>query len=106
MAALEMTVVSTAMPTVVGDLGGIQRYSWVFTAYLLSSTVTVPLYGKLADLYGRKPIMLLGIALFLLGSAASGLSQSMNQLILFRTLQGLGAGSLQPTALTIAGDIF
>ena len=106
MAALEMTVVSTAMPTVVGDLGGIQRYSWVFTAYLLSSTVTVPLYGKLADLYGRKPIMLLGIALFLLGSAASGLSQSMNQLILFRTLQGLGAGSMQPTALTIAGDIF
>jgi len=106
MAALEMTVVSTAMPTVIGDLGGIQRYSWVFTAYLLSSTVTVPLYGKLADLYGRKPIMLLGIALFLLGSAASGLSQSMNQLILFRTLQGLGAGSMQPTALTIAGDIF
>ncbi|HEX4802656.1 MAG TPA: MDR family MFS transporter [Myxococcaceae bacterium] len=106
MAALEMTVVSTAMPTVVGDLGGIQRYSWVFTAYLLSSTVTVPLYGKLADLYGRKPIMLLGIALFLLGSAASGLSQSMTQLIVFRTLQGLGAGSMQPTALTIAGDIF
>jgi len=94
------------MPTVIGDLGGIQHYSWVFTAYLLSSTVTVPLYGKLADLYGRKPIMLLGIALFLLGSAASGLSQSMNQLILFRTLQGLGAGSMQPTALTIAGDIF
>jgi len=106
MAALEMTVVSTAMPTVIGDLGGIQHYSWVFTAYLLSSTVTVPLYGKLADLYGRKPIMLLGIALFLLGSAASGLSQSMNQLIVFRTLQGLGAGSMQPTALTIAGDIF
>jgi len=106
MAALEMTVVSTAMPTVVGDLGGIQHYSWVFTAYLLSSTVTVPLYGKLADLYGRKPIMLLGIALFLVGSAASGLSQSMNQLIVFRTLQGLGAGAMQPTALTIVGDIF
>src|SRR5262249_59381660 len=106
MAALEMTVVSTAMPTVIGDLGGIQHYSWVFTAYLLSSTVTVPLYGKLADLYGRKPIMLLGIALFLVGSAASGLSQSMNQLIVFRTLQGLGAGAMQPTALTIVGDIF
>src|SRR5262245_24330601 len=106
MAALEMTVVSTAMPTVVGDLGGIQRYSWVFTAYLLSSTVTVPLYGKLADLYGRKPIMMLGIALFLVVSAASGLAQSMNQLIAFRTLQGLGAGAIQPTALTIVGDIF
>jgi len=106
MAALEMTVVSTAMPTVIGDLGGIQHYSWVFTAYLLASTVTVPLYGKLADLYGRKPIMLLGIALFLVGSAASGVSRSMTQLIVFRTIQGLGAGSMQPIALTIAGDIF
>jgi EmrB/QacA subfamily drug resistance transporter len=106
MAALEMTVVSTAMPTVIGDLGGIQHYSWVFTAYLLASTVTVPFYGKLADLYGRKPIMLLGIALFLAGSAASGLSQSMNQLIVFRTIQGIGAGSMQPIALTIVGDIF
>ena len=106
MAALEMTVVSTAMPTVIGDLGGIRHYSWVFTAYLLASTVTVPLYGKLADLYGRKPIMLTGIALFLVGSAASGLSQSMTQLILFRTLQGLGAGSMQPIAITIVGDIF
>jgi EmrB/QacA subfamily drug resistance transporter len=106
MAALEMTVVSTAMPTVVGDLGGIQHYSWVFTAYLLASTVTVPFYGKLADLYGRKPIMLLGIALFLAGSAASGLSQTMTQLIVFRTIQGLGAGSMQPIALTIVGDIF
>jgi EmrB/QacA subfamily drug resistance transporter len=106
MAALEMTVVSTAMPTVIGDLGGIRHYSWVFTAYLLASTVTVPLYGKLADLYGRKPIMLIGIALFLVGSAASGLSQSMTQLILFRTLQGLGAGAMQPIAVTIVGDIF
>ncbi len=106
MAALEMTVVSTAMPTVIGDLGGIQHYSWVFTAYLLASTVTVPLYGKLADLYGRKPIMLLGIALFLAGSAASGLSHSMTQLIVFRTIQGIGAGSMQPIALTIVGDIF
>jgi EmrB/QacA subfamily drug resistance transporter len=106
MAALEMTVVSTAMPTVIGDLGGIRHYSWVFTAYLLASTVTVPLYGKLADLYGRKPIMLLGIALFLAGSAASGLSHSMAQLIAFRALQGIGAGSMQPIALTIVGDIF
>ncbi len=106
MAALEATVVSTAMPTVVGDLGGISIYSWVFTAYLLTSTVAVPVYGKLADLYGRKPILLLGIGLFLLGSTACGFSQTMTQLIAFRALQGLGAGAMQPMALTIAGDIF
>src|SRR5712671_6893771 len=75
MAAMEMTVVSTAMPTVVGDLGGIHYYSWVFTAYLLTSTVTVPIYGKLADLYGRKPVLLAGIAIFLVGSMASGLAR-------------------------------
>src|SRR2546422_3576466 len=84
MAAMEMTVVSTAMPTVVGDLGGIHLYSWVFTAYLLTSTVTVPLYGKLADLYGRKPVLLGGIALFLVGSMASGLAQGIGALIAFR----------------------
>jgi EmrB/QacA subfamily drug resistance transporter len=106
MGALEMTVVSTAMPTVIGELGGIQHYSWVFTAYLLASTVTVPFYGKLADLYGRKPIMLLGIVLFLVGSATSGLSTSMLQLIVFRGIQGFGAGAMQPIALTIVGDIF
>jgi EmrB/QacA subfamily drug resistance transporter len=106
MAALEATVVSTAMPTVIGDLGGIQIYSWVFTVYLLTSTVMVPIYGKLADLYGRKPIMLIGIALFLAGSFASGKSSSMTQLIVFRAVQGLGAGSMQPMAMTIVGDIF
>lgn len=106
MAALEATVVSTAMPTVVGDLGGLQIYSWVFTAYLLTSTIMVPVYGKLADLYGRKPILLVGIALFLLGSTTSGFSTSMTQLIIFRALQGLGAGAMQPMALTIVGDIF
>jgi EmrB/QacA subfamily drug resistance transporter len=106
MAALEMTVVSTAMPTVVGDLGGIEHYAWVFSAYLLTSTVTVPIYGKLADLYGRKPLLLYGIALFLVGSMASGLSRSMTQLILFRAVQGLGAGAMQPVALTIVGDIY
>src|SRR5262245_19304378 len=93
LAALEATVVSTAMPTVVGDLGGIHHYPWVFTAYLLASTVTVPIYGKLADLVGRKPILLLGIALFLLGSILSGESRSMTQLIVSRVIQGLGAGS-------------
>jgi MFS family permease len=91
MAALEATVVATAMPTVVGDLGGIHIYSWVFTAYLLTSTVSVPIYGKLADLYGRKPILLFGIALFLFGSVACGEATSMNQLIAFRAIQGLGA---------------
>jgi EmrB/QacA subfamily drug resistance transporter len=106
MGALEATVVSTAMPTVVGDLGGIQIFSWVFTAYLLTSTVTVPIYGKLADLYGRKPVILFGIVLFLIGSFASGESSSMTQLIVFRSIQGLGAGSMQPMAITIVGDIF
>jgi EmrB/QacA subfamily drug resistance transporter len=106
MAAMEMTVVSTAMPTVVGDLGGIHYYSWVFTAYLLTSTVTVPIYGKLADLYGRKPVLLGGIAVFLVGSMASGLAQSIGALIAFRALQGLGAGAMQPTTLTIVGDIY
>ena len=106
MAAMEMTVVSTAMPTVVGDLGGIHFYSWVFTAYLLTSTVTVPLYGKLADLYGRKPVLLGGIAIFLVGSMASGLAHGIGTLIAFRALQGLGAGAMQPTTLTIVGDIY
>lgn len=106
MAALEATVVATAMPTVIGDLGGIHSYAWITNAYLVASSVTVPIYGKLSDIYGRKPIFLFGIALFLIGSAASGAAQSMTQLILFRALQGLGAGSMQPMALTIVGDIF
>jgi EmrB/QacA subfamily drug resistance transporter len=106
MAALEMTVVSTAMPTVVSDLGGIQHYAWVFTAYMLASTVTVPIFGKLADLYGRKPILLFGISLFLMGSVASGLSPTMGWLIFFRTLQGLGAGAIQPITLTVIGDLY
>ena len=106
MAALEMTVVSTAMPSVVADLGGLSHYSWVFTAYMLSATITVPIYGKLADLYGRKPVLQVGLLLFLVGSAASGGAQTLQQLIAFRALQGLGAGAMQPLALTIAGDIY
>jgi EmrB/QacA subfamily drug resistance transporter len=106
MAALEATVVSTAMPSVVGDLHGIQLYAWVTTAYLLTASVTVPLYGKLADMYGRKPILLFGIVVFLIGSAASGAASSMAQLIAFRALQGAGAGAMQPIALTVVGDIF
>ncbi len=106
LAALEATAVATAMPTAVADLGGMQRYSWVFSAYLLTSTTTVPLYGKLADLYGRLRIFLIGMTLFLLGSALSGASQSFTQLIIFRALQGLGAGGVMPVSITIIGDIF
>ena len=106
MAAMEATVVGTAMPTVVEKLGGIEYYGWVGAVYLLAATVTMPLYGKLADLYGRKPIMLLGMAIFLGGSIASGVSSSMTQLIFSRSVQGLGAGGLQPVAITIVGDIF
>lgn len=104
--ALDGTIVSTALPSIVGKLGGISLYSWVFSAYLLTSTTTIPIYGKLADLYGRKLIFLFGSGLFLLGSILSGSSQSMEQLILFRALQGLGAGAVMPIVLTIIGDIF
>lgn len=106
LAAMEMTVVSTAMPTVVGELGGLQLYAWAFAAYMLTATVTVPIYGKLADLKGRKPVMLIGLALFLLGSSACGLAGSMGQLVAARAVQGLGAGAIQPIALTIVGDLF
>lgn len=106
MAAMEATVVGTAMPTVISELGGLALYGWVASAYLLTATVSVPLYGKLADLYGRKPIVLLGIGLFLCGSVASGLAGSIGALIVARALQGLGAGAMQPISLTIIGDIF
>jgi len=106
MAAMEATVVATAMPTVVAELGGLELYGWVGAVYLLGSTVTMPIYGKLSDLYGRKPLMLVGIAIFLLGSMASGLSHSMVQLIAFRGLQACGAGGLQTLAFTVAGDIY
>ena len=106
LAAMEMTVVSTAMPTAVGDLGGIHLYAWVFAAYMLTATVTLPIHGKLADLYGRKPVMLVGLALFLSGSFLCGHAASMNTLILFRAIQGLGAGAIQPIAMTIVGDLF
>ncbi len=106
MGAMEATIVATAMPTVVEKLGGIEYYGWVGAVYLLTSTVMMPLYGKLSDLHGRKPIMLLSMAVFLAGSMASGLSRSMTQLIVFRALQGIGAGGLQPVSITIIGDIF
>ena len=105
-AALDTTVVGTAMPTIIGQLGGLSEYAWVFSAYLLASTTTVPLYSRLADIYGRKPVFLFGLALFVAGSALCGLSGSMVELIAFRTIQGLGAGAVQPISFTIAGDIF
>jgi len=106
LAALEATVVGTAMPTVIASLGGLDRYSWVFSAYLLTSTVTVPVWGRLSDLYGRRVFYLIGVVFFLVGSALSGASQSIEQLIIFRAIQGLGAGALIPLSMTINGDIY
>jgi EmrB/QacA subfamily drug resistance transporter len=106
LAALDSTVVGTAMPTVIGELGGLELYPWAFASYLLAATVTGPIFGKLSDTYGRKPVYLAGIFLFLLGSVLAGTSQSMAALISFRTIQGLGAGAVQPVAVTIVGDIF
>src|SRR3982750_3635477 len=105
-AALEATVVGTAMPTVIASLGGINHYSWVFSAYLVTSTVTVPVWGKLSDLYGRRLLYQCGIGVFLLGTLLSGFADSMTQLIIFRAIQGLGAGALIPLGMTIIGDTF
>jgi len=105
LAALDQTIVATALPTIVGDLGGISQLSWVVTAYILTSTVSVPLWWKISDLYGRKRIFQSAILIFLLGSALSGLSQNMGQLIGFRALQGVGAGGLLACAQAIIGDI-
>jgi EmrB/QacA subfamily drug resistance transporter len=105
-AALDGTVVSTALPTIVGSLGGLSLFSWVFSIYLLTSTVPVPLYGKLADLYGRKPVLLFGCALFMVGSLLCGIAGSMEQLIIFRAVQGLGAGAILPVVMTVIGDNF
>ena len=105
LASHDQTIVSTALPTIVGDLGGIQHLSWVVTAYLLAATISGPLYGKLGDLYGRKIVLQTAIALFLIGSALCGLSQNMTELIAFRALQGLGGGGLIVSTLAIVGDV-
>jgi EmrB/QacA subfamily drug resistance transporter len=105
LASLDQTIVSTALPTIVGELGGLDHLSWVVTAYLLTATVSGPLYGKLGDLYGRKLVLQAAIVIFLVGSALCGLSQSMGQLIAFRALQGLGAGGLIVVTLAVVGDI-
>ena len=104
--ALDQTIVGTALPKIITDLSGANLYTWVVTIYLLASTVTVPIYGKLSDMYGRKPLLLTGVGLFLIGSALAGLSQNIEQLIIFRGIQGLGAGALFPIALATIGDLY
>ena len=106
MIAIEATIVSTAMPQIVGQLGGLPLYSWVFAAFLLTQTATTVVFGKLADLAGRKNVMLVGIAIFLVGSILCGFAWSMPSLIVFRLVQGVGAGAVQPTAMTIVGDLY
>ena len=105
LAALDQTIVATSLPTIVGDLGGLNQLSWVVTSYLLASTVSTPLYGKLGDLYGRKSLFQLAIVIFIVGSMLSGLSQNMLQLIAFRAMQGIGAGGLMVGAQAIIGDV-
>jgi MFS family permease len=106
MIAIEATIVSTAMPQIVGQLGGLPLYSWVFAAFLLTQTATTVVFGKLSDLVGRKKVMLVGIAAFLVGSILCGFAWSMPSLIVFRLVQGIGAGAVQPTAMTIVGDLY
>lgn len=106
LAALDQTIVATAMPKIVRDLNGFSHFSWVFTAYMLSSAVTVPIYGKLSDIYGRRGFYLAGIVVFLLGSVLCGFSQSMNQLIFFRGLQGIGGGAIMVQSIAVVGDLF
>jgi EmrB/QacA subfamily drug resistance transporter len=106
LAAMDTTIVSTAVPQIVGGIGGFSIFSWLFSIYLLTQTVTIPVYGKLADVYGRKPILLAGIVVFLAGSALCSLAWSMVALIAFRALQGIGAGAIQATVQTVAGDLY
>jgi len=104
--AIDATVLATAVPAVVEDLGGFTQFPWLFSVYLLTQAVTVPLYAKLADQYGRKPMMLIGVSVFLLGSLLCGLAWNMTSLIVFRAVQGVGAGAVQPIGMTIVGDIY
>jgi EmrB/QacA subfamily drug resistance transporter len=104
--ALESTVLATAVPTIVSELGGFTQFPWLFSAYLLTQAATVPIYGRLSDMFGRRPILFVGIGLFLVGSVLCGLAWSMPALIVARAVQGLGAGAIQPAAMTIVGDIY
>src|SRR5437868_14351811 len=105
LASLDQTIVSTALPTIVGDLGGLDHISWVVTAYMLAITVVTPLYGKLGDLYGRKLVLQAALVIFLIGSALCGLAQGMTELIAFRAIQGLGGGGLMVSAQAAIGDV-
>jgi EmrB/QacA subfamily drug resistance transporter len=104
--AIDATIIATAVPSIVASLGGFAEFPWLFSVYLLAQAVTVPIYGKLADVFGRKPVMLFGIGLFLIGSILCGLAWSMGALIAFRAVQGLGAGAVQPMSMTIVGDLY
>src|SRR5256886_679236 len=106
LAALDQTVVGTALPRIVTDLHGNDIYTWAFTAYLLTATISGPIYGKVSDLFGRRPVLLFAVAIFLVGSLFAGFSREMWQLVGFRALQGLGAGALFPGALAVIGDLF
>jgi EmrB/QacA subfamily drug resistance transporter len=106
LASLDQTIVGTALPRIVANLGGLEHYAWVVTAYLLASTVSIPIYGKLSDIYGRRPFFIGGMVIFLIGSALAGTSQDMTQLIIYRGIQGLGAGAMMPIAMAIIGDVF
>lgn len=106
LAAMEVSIVATAMPSIVSILGGFSEFTWVFSLFLLTQTATIPIYGKVADLYGRRPVFAVGTGIFLVGSLLCGMAGDMNQLIAFRAIQGIGAGAVQPIASTIIGDIF
>src|SRR5690625_7682507 len=105
MAAIEGTIVATAMPNIAGSLGNFALYSWVFSAYLLMQAVTTPMFGKLSDLYGRKPVFVIGVLVFLAGSVACGLAPSMEWLIVFRVVRGLGAGAVHPEVRPLSGGL-
>ena len=105
LAALDQTIVSTALPTIVGDLGGLEHISWVVTSYLLAVTIVTPLYGKLGDLYGRKLVLQASLVIFLVGSVLCGLAQGMTELIAFRAIQGLGGGGLMVSAQAAVSDV-
>src|SRR5579864_2993651 len=106
LAALDQTIVATAGPTIISDLGGLSLYAWVFSAYILAQTVALPIFGKLSDLYGRRRFFVLGLAIFMGGSILSGASQNIDELIVFRAIQGIGSGAFFPIALAIVGVSF
>ena len=106
LAAVDVSVVGTAMPTIIGELGGLDRYGWVFSAYLLTSTATTPVFGRLADMFGRKPLYFGALVGFVAASMLAGTSRSMDELIFYRALQGIGAGALLPTGFTMIADLF